>query len=78
MTSAIMNPLHVEDMQAILGADVVMGHDRQLRRLDPQVPRAAAEGAAARARSRREGRRRAREQRRRAQRRKDRRRWRPT
>src|ERR1700742_4959570 len=27
LTSAIMNPLHTEDMQAILGADVVMGHD---------------------------------------------------
>jgi 5-methyltetrahydrofolate--homocysteine methyltransferase len=27
MTSAIMNPLHHEDIQAILGADVVMGHD---------------------------------------------------
>src|SRR3954453_549835 len=27
MTSAIMNPLHVEDIQAILGGDVVMGHD---------------------------------------------------
>jgi 5-methyltetrahydrofolate--homocysteine methyltransferase len=27
MTSAIMNPLHHEDMQAILGANVVMGHD---------------------------------------------------
>ena len=27
LTSAIMNPLHAEDIQAILGADVVMGHD---------------------------------------------------
>jgi 5-methyltetrahydrofolate--homocysteine methyltransferase len=27
MTSAIMNPLHAEDIQAILGADVVMGND---------------------------------------------------
>ena len=27
MTSAIMNPLHEEDMTAILGADVVLGHD---------------------------------------------------
>src|ERR1700761_7128586 len=27
LTSAIMNPLHAEDLQAILGADVVMGHD---------------------------------------------------
>lgn len=27
MTSAIMNPLHEEDMTAVLGADVVLGHD---------------------------------------------------
>jgi 5-methyltetrahydrofolate--homocysteine methyltransferase len=27
LTSAIMNPQHAEEMQAILGADVVMGHD---------------------------------------------------
>lgn len=27
LTSAIMNPLHEEDIQAILGADVMMGHD---------------------------------------------------
>jgi len=27
LTSAIMNPLHPEDKQAILGANVVMGHD---------------------------------------------------
>lgn len=27
MTSAIMNPLHTEDIQAVLGADVVMGND---------------------------------------------------
>jgi 5-methyltetrahydrofolate--homocysteine methyltransferase len=27
LTSAIMNPMHPEDRQAILGADVVMGHD---------------------------------------------------
>ena len=27
LTSAIMNPLHGEDIQAVLGADVVMGHD---------------------------------------------------
>src|ERR1700686_3137089 len=27
LTSAIMNPLHAEDIQAILAADVVMGHD---------------------------------------------------
>ena len=27
MTSAIMNPLHAEEMTAIRGADVMMGHD---------------------------------------------------
>ena len=27
LTSAIMNPLHVEDLQAVMGADVMMGHD---------------------------------------------------
>jgi len=27
LTSAIMNPLHAEDLQAVLAADVVMGHD---------------------------------------------------
>jgi 5-methyltetrahydrofolate--homocysteine methyltransferase len=27
MTSAIMNPLHAEEMAAIRGADVMMGHD---------------------------------------------------
>jgi 5-methyltetrahydrofolate--homocysteine methyltransferase len=27
LTSAIMNPLHPEDIQAILAADIVMGHD---------------------------------------------------
>jgi 5-methyltetrahydrofolate--homocysteine methyltransferase len=32
MTSAIMNPLHEPEMAAILGADVMMGHDRDCRR----------------------------------------------
>ena len=32
MTSAIMNPLHAEDMAAIHGADVLMGPDRNCRR----------------------------------------------
>ena len=59
MTSAIMNPLHPEDRQAILGADVVMGHDpncgawiRAYREPQPE-----GEGGAG---GRREGRRRAR------------------
>jgi 5-methyltetrahydrofolate--homocysteine methyltransferase len=32
MTSAIMNPLHGEEISAIMGADVLMGHDRDCRR----------------------------------------------
>ena len=31
MTSAITNPLHEEVMQAVMGADVVMGHDRDCK-----------------------------------------------
>jgi 5-methyltetrahydrofolate--homocysteine methyltransferase len=61
MTSAIMNPLHVEDISAVLGADVVMGADpncaawiRKFR--EPTPEGVAGEGA----RGRREGRRRAR------------------
>ena len=63
LTSAIMNPLHEEDRQAILGADVVMGHDphcaawiKKYREPTPEGEAAAGEG-----RGRREGRRRARE-----------------
>jgi 5-methyltetrahydrofolate--homocysteine methyltransferase len=59
MTSAIMNPLHNEEMAAVMGADILMGNDPDCRRwirkfrapLDP-----AAEAAGAR--GRREGRRR--------------------
>lgn len=58
MTSAIMNPLHAEDAQAILGADVVMGNDpncgRWIRKY--RDPGAAGEPTG---RGRREGRRRA-------------------
>ena len=57
LTSAIMTPLHAEDIQAILAADVVMGHDpncgswiRKYR--EPSAPGDSAGG-------RREGRRRA-------------------
>jgi 5-methyltetrahydrofolate--homocysteine methyltransferase len=32
MTSAITNPLHAEVMQAVLGADVMMGHDPDCKR----------------------------------------------
>jgi len=44
MTSAIMNPLHAEEMAAIRGADVMMGHDpdctrwiRSYRETGPQL-----------------------------------------
>ena len=60
LTSAIMNPLHAEDIQAILGADVVMGHDpncgawiRKYREPAPEGEAGAggaARGAPARAR----------------------------
>jgi 5-methyltetrahydrofolate--homocysteine methyltransferase len=62
MTSAIMNPLHAEDIQAILGADVVMGADpncaawiRKYREPAPEGAEAGGDG-----RRGREGRRRAR------------------
>ena len=52
MTSAIMNPLHAEDMQAILGADVVMGNDpncgawiRKFREPAPVTEAGSGEGA---------------------------------
>ncbi len=58
LTSAIMNPLHAEDMQAILGADVVMGNDPNcaawIRKYREPAPADAGGGG------RREGRRRAR------------------
>ncbi|MCC6713843.1 MAG: methyltetrahydrofolate cobalamin methyltransferase [Gammaproteobacteria bacterium] len=59
LTSAITNPCHEEVMKAVMGADVMMGHDpdcaRWIRRFR-QVPAAGAEGEAAR--GRRESRRR--------------------
>jgi 5-methyltetrahydrofolate--homocysteine methyltransferase len=60
MTSAIMNPLHAEDRQAILGADVVMGHDPNCASWIKSFREPAPEGASAEggARGRREGRRR--------------------
>jgi 5-methyltetrahydrofolate--homocysteine methyltransferase len=59
-----MNPLHAEDLQAIAGANVVMGQDPNctawIRRFRV-APEGGAEGAAGEgARGRREGRRRAR------------------
>ena len=63
MTSAIMNPLHTEIVRAVMGADVMMGHDpdcaRWIRRFREAPPapgtareRRPGEGAA---RGRREG-----------------------
>lgn len=60
MTSAIMNPLHPEDLQAIRGADVVMGHDPACMAWIRAYREPAAEGASAGEGGRREGRRRAR------------------
>ena len=59
MTSAIMNPLHLEDIQAILGANVVMGHDpncmswiRKFREPQPEAAAGAENGRRERRRSR--------------------------
>jgi len=61
LTSAIMNPLHAEDIQAILGADVVMGHDPNCGQWIRKYREPAPEGeAGAGGGGRREGRRRAR------------------
>jgi 5-methyltetrahydrofolate--homocysteine methyltransferase len=57
LTSAIMNPLHPEDRQAILGADVVMGHDPNCTAWIKAYREPPAEGEGG---GRREGRRRAR------------------
>jgi 5-methyltetrahydrofolate--homocysteine methyltransferase len=57
MTSAITNPLHAEEMTAILGADVAMGHDKNCMRWIQKFREPLAEGEDS-ARSRREGRRR--------------------
>ncbi len=63
MTSAIMNPLHIETVRAVMGADVMMGHDpdcaRWIRKFREVPPVAGGGGAAApsegAARGRREG-----------------------
>ncbi len=44
MTSAITNPLHAEVLQAILGADVMMGHDPDCRDWIRKYREPAAEG----------------------------------
>ena len=62
MTSAIMNPLHTEIVRAVMGADVMMGHDpdciRWIRRFRETPPATGAGGTApgeGAARGRREG-----------------------
>ena len=59
MTSAITNPMHEEIMAAVMGADVMMGHDPDCRRWIRKFrdPNAGGEGEGG-ARGRREGRRR--------------------
>ena len=57
MTSAITNPLHAEEMTAILGADVAMGHDENCMRWIQKFREPLAEGEEG-ARGRRESRRR--------------------
>lgn len=44
MTSAITNPLHAEVMQAVLGADVMMGHDPDCRAWIRKYREPAADG----------------------------------
>lgn len=48
MTSAIMNPLHEEDMNAILGADVINGVDKDCTRWIKKFREPAPEGAGGR------------------------------
>jgi 5-methyltetrahydrofolate--homocysteine methyltransferase len=53
LTSAITNPLHVETIQACMGADVMMGHDRDCARWIArfrEAPPAGADGEAVRGR----------------------------
>jgi 5-methyltetrahydrofolate--homocysteine methyltransferase len=58
MTSAITNPLHLEEMTGVMGADVAMGHDpncmRWIQRFrEPMAPGAEGEGPRGRRESRR-------------------------
>ena len=56
MTSAIMNPLHDEEMSAVMGADVMMGADPECRRWIRKYrePAAGREGREGRRRRRRQ------------------------
>jgi 5-methyltetrahydrofolate--homocysteine methyltransferase len=58
MTSAIMNPMHDEEMTSIFGANVMMGHDPECRRWIKKFREPVAEGAVVGARGGRERRRR--------------------
>jgi 5-methyltetrahydrofolate--homocysteine methyltransferase len=58
MTSAITNPLHAEEMTAIMGANVAMGHDPNCARWIQKFREPAAEGDEGAARRNRENRRR--------------------
>jgi 5-methyltetrahydrofolate--homocysteine methyltransferase len=58
MTSAIMNPLHQEEMVGVMAADVLLGHDANCRAWLGRFREPAAEGQAAGARGDRERRRR--------------------
>lgn len=57
MTSAITNPLHPEEVTAVMGADVAMGHDENCMRWIQKFREPLTEGQEG-ARGRREGRRR--------------------
>ncbi len=57
MTSAIMNPLHAEEMQAVMGADVMLGKDEHCRRWLARFREPSAEGSPAAARGERRRRR---------------------
>ena len=59
MTSAITSPLHVEVMQAIMGADVMMGHDPDCLRWIARFREPPAEGQVRAREGRRRSRRRA-------------------
>lgn len=58
LTSAIMNPLHTEDLQAVMGADVMMGHDSDCMRWIRKFRETPVAGAESEGRGRRESRRR--------------------
>jgi 5-methyltetrahydrofolate--homocysteine methyltransferase len=62
LTSAITNPMHLEVIKAVMGADVMLGHDpdcarwiRRFREMPPPGATAGAAGSAEAPRGRREG-----------------------